>query len=44
MVDDYVLMEQDRILHLLNAPSPAATSCLSIGEFVATKALQRARQ
>ncbi len=37
MVDDYVIMEQNRMLHLLNAPSPAATSCLSIGEFVATK-------
>lgn len=38
MVDDYVVLEQDRMLHLLNAPSPAATSCLSIGEFVAAKA------
>jgi len=43
MVDDYVLMEQDRILHLLNAPSPAATSCLSIGEFVAAKACEKVR-
>ena len=32
LVDDYVVMEQDRIIHLLNAPSPAATSCLAIGE------------
>lgn len=38
MVDDYVVLEQERMLHLLNAPSPAATSCLSIGEFVAAKA------
>ena len=34
MVDDYVIMEQERMIHLLNAPSPAATSCLSIGEYV----------
>ena len=41
MVDDYVVLEQERMLHLLNAPSPAATSCLSIGEFVAAKASEK---
>lgn len=35
LVDDYVILQQDRMIHLCNAPSPAATSCLSIGEFVA---------
>ena len=35
LVDDYVILEQDRMIHLCNAPSPAATSCLSIGEYVA---------
>ena len=35
LVDDYVVMHQDRMFHVLNAPSPAATSCLSIGEYVA---------
>ena len=34
LVDDYVIMHQERMIHLLNAPSPAATSCLSIGEYV----------
>lgn len=34
LVDDYVVMHQERMIHLLNAPSPAATSCLSIGEYV----------
>ena len=34
LVDDYVVMQQERMLHLLNAPSPAATSCLSIGEYM----------
>ena len=35
LVDDYVILQQERMIHLCNAPSPAATSCLSIGEFVA---------
>jgi L-2-hydroxyglutarate oxidase len=43
MVDDYVVLEQERMLHVLNAPSPAATSCLSIGDFVAAKASERVR-
>lgn len=35
LVDDYVILQQKRMIHLCNAPSPAATSCLSIGEYVA---------
>ncbi len=35
LVDDYVILRQERMIHLCNAPSPAATSCLSIGEYVA---------
>ncbi len=35
LVDDYVVMHQEKMIHLLNAPSPAATSCLSIGEYIA---------
>ena len=35
MVDDFHFMRQDRIIHVLNAPSPAATASLSIGEQVA---------
>ncbi len=34
MVDDYVVLQQERMIHVLNAPSPAATSCLSIGEYI----------
>ena len=34
MVDDYVIMQQERMIHVLNAPSPAATSCLSIGDYI----------
>ena len=35
LVDDYVVMHQENMIHVLNAPSPAATSCLSIGEYIA---------
>ncbi len=35
MVDDYAVMYQEKMIHILNAPSPAATSCLSIGEYIA---------
>lgn len=41
MVDDYVILHQDRMIHLCNAPSPAATSCLSIGAYVADVAKER---
>ena len=30
LVDDFVVMRTDHALHVLNAPSPAATACLSI--------------
>ena len=39
MVDDFALDEHPRIVNVLNAPSPAATSSLSIGEWVASRAL-----
>ena len=32
LVDDYAFASRGPTLHLLNAPSPAATSCLAIGE------------
>lgn len=40
LVDDFLLEEGPRSLHVLNAPSPAATSCLAIGRLVAERALQ----
>lgn len=43
LVDDYVILQQERIIHLCNAPSPAATSCLSIGEYVAGIAGEKLR-
>jgi len=35
LIDDFVLRSSERQLHVLNAPSPAATSCLAIGETIA---------
>ncbi len=32
LVDDFLLVKKGRILHVLNAPSPAATASLSIGK------------
>lgn len=32
LVDDYALARRGPVLHLLNAPSPAATSCLAIAD------------
>jgi (S)-2-hydroxyglutarate dehydrogenase len=41
LVDDFVLAGGLRILHVRNAPSPAATSSLAIGSNLATTALER---
>ncbi|HGY54312.1 MAG TPA: L-2-hydroxyglutarate oxidase [Caldithrix abyssi] len=38
LVDDFRIMESDRMIHVLNAPSPAATASLSIGEKIASMA------
>jgi L-2-hydroxyglutarate oxidase len=37
LVHDFLLAETDRSVHVLNAPSPAATSALPIGEMIAAK-------
>jgi 2-hydroxyglutarate dehydrogenase len=39
LVDDFVLSEADATLHVRNAPSPAATSSLALGELIADRAL-----
>ena len=39
--DDFVLRETHRSVHVLNAPSPAATASLVIGETIAGKVEQR---
>ena len=40
LVDDFVVHETDRMLHVRNAPSPAATASLAIGEEIARRALE----
>jgi L-2-hydroxyglutarate oxidase len=34
LLDDFAIFERERIIHVCNAPSPAATSSLSIGETI----------
>jgi len=41
LVDDFDLAGGDRVLHVCNAPSPAATSSLAIGDRLATQAIER---
>jgi (S)-2-hydroxyglutarate dehydrogenase len=41
LVDDFLLDGSDRILHVRNAPSPAATSSLAIGRVLAEEAIGR---
>jgi (S)-2-hydroxyglutarate dehydrogenase len=42
LVDDFAFAEGERSLHVLNAPSPAATASLAIGEEIATRYAARA--
>jgi len=39
LLDDFQLIEQPGMVHVLNAPSPAATASLSIGKTIAAKAI-----
>jgi (S)-2-hydroxyglutarate dehydrogenase len=39
LVDDFLLEEHGRVLHVLNAPSPAATASLPIGAEIARRVL-----
>ncbi len=41
LVDDFLILEEKLAINICNAPSPAATSSLSIGETVADLALKR---
>lgn len=35
LVDDFRIVQNERMIHVLNAPSPAATASISIGEKIA---------
>ena len=37
MIDDFRIIHYKNHLHVLNAPSPAATACLSIGSHIVDK-------
>jgi L-2-hydroxyglutarate oxidase len=41
LVDDFLILEEKNAINVCNAPSPAATSSLAIGETVAALALKR---
>lgn len=41
LLDDFKIIEEPNAIHILNAPSPAATSSLSIGKTIAEMALAR---
>ncbi len=41
LLDDFHVIETERMIHVCNAPSPAATASLAIGETIAQKILQR---
>ncbi|MGD9648982.1 MAG: L-2-hydroxyglutarate oxidase [Pirellulales bacterium] len=39
LVDDFVIAERERMIHVVNAPSPAATASISIGREIAQLAI-----
>ena len=41
LLDDFAILETDKAINVVNAPSPAATSSLSIGQTVSEKVLAR---
>ena len=41
LLDDFSILEREKVINICNAPSPAATSSLAIGETVAGLAIQQ---
>ncbi len=41
LVDDFRIVEAERMIHVLNAPSPAATASLSIGKTISEMVIKR---
>ena len=41
LLDDFHIVESNRVIHVCNAPSPAATASISIGETISELALER---
>lgn len=42
LLDDFAILEREDAVHVLNAPSPAATACLAIGDRIADRVLAHA--
>jgi L-2-hydroxyglutarate oxidase len=42
LVHDFLFLETPRMLHVCNAPSPAATSAIPIGEMICRQVLEKA--
>ena len=40
LVDDFAIVEDERMVHVVNAPSPAATASLAIGDEIASRAMR----
>jgi len=41
LLDDFSIVEDAKVINVLNAPSPAATSSLAIGKTISEMALSR---
>ena len=41
LVDDFLIIETQDAIHVLDAPSPAATASLTIGRYIAERVLAR---
>ncbi|MDX1943388.1 MAG: L-2-hydroxyglutarate oxidase [Saprospiraceae bacterium] len=41
IIDDFLIFEDDKVINVCNAPSPAATASLAIGETIASKVMNR---
>jgi len=41
LVDDFLISEGENSIHVLNAPSPAATASIPIGEEIARRIVER---
>lgn len=44
LVDDFAFAEKANTIHVINAPSPAATACLAIGEEILARYLKKVNQ
>jgi L-2-hydroxyglutarate oxidase len=41
LVDDFLIHDSNNVINVLNAPSPAATSSLSIGDIISEKVIRK---